>query len=107
MLHGKREPCSYRSIVIVWIVGCPIRGEIGFVSTVGVVVCLMSSAVRIHLIGVIIKICSICTIVRIVLISPVVELLFCMRFTGYLSHIFLLSELKKTTHFALCVVTII
>jgi len=97
---------NYRSIVIVRIIGCPIRGEICFVSAIGIVVCLVASAVRVHLVGVIIEIGSICRIVWVILICPIVKLGLGMYFSRYLSHILLLSEPKKATHFDLCVVTI-
>lgn len=106
LLNSKRELRSYRSIVIIRIVGCPIRHNIRLASAACIVDCLMTLVVRVRLIGVIIEICSIGSIVWIVLIGPVVELRFCMRFPRCFSHIFLLSEPKKTTHFELCVATI-
>lgn len=94
------------SIIVFGVIRCPVRPNIRLVSTVCLVAGLMFSAVVVHLIGVIIEICSISSVVGIVLIGPVVKLLLGMRFTRYFFHSFLLSEPKKTTHFVLCVVTI-
>ena len=63
----------------------------------------MSFMLGILLIGVVISIGLIRLIVWIVLIRPIVKLLFGMCFPRYFAHVNLLSEPKKSTHFALCV----
>ena len=64
---------------------------------------LMSPAIRILLIRIIVGIRLISFVVGIVLICPVVQLFLRVCFTRNLTHALLLSEPKKTTHFALCV----
>ena len=64
---------------------------------------LMSPAIRILLIRIIVGIRLISFVVGIVLICPVVQLFLRVCFARNLTHAFLLSEPKKSTHFALCV----
>ena len=64
---------------------------------------LMSPAIRILLIRMIFCIRRISLVVGIVLICPVVQLFLRVCLARNFTHAFLLSEPKKSTHFALCV----
>jgi hypothetical protein len=67
------------------------------------VYCLVSFVLGILLVCVVISIGLISLIVWIVLIRPIVKLFFGMCFPRHFAHVNLLSEPKKSTHFALCV----
>ena len=56
--------------------------------------------VWIHLIGTVVSIGLIYPVIRIMQICPMVQLLFCTHFPWNFSHVCLLSEPKKSTHFA-------
>ena len=85
-------------IVIIGIVGSPIRPQLCFVSAARIVNLLMCLMIGVHLVWMIILVRFVCLVVRIILIWPIIQLLLGMRFPRHFFHCFLFSEPKKSTH---------
>lgn len=82
VLYRVSELALVSSLIVpIRIIWCPIWDEICFLSAICVVNRLVAFVFGVPLVGVIINICPTSLVVRIILIGPVVELRFGMRFS--------------------------